>query len=116
MPFQELSTEYAFIQAAQRKPVFAPNDGVTMQNMLDAIREDGQPWNPSGPTWTNCRQSLGLCAASDDWSGIRRSGSVEHALNKAVKCLEQDQPVVLAIEISIEFLCSIHGHSRASSS
>jgi hypothetical protein len=104
MPFAELSAEYAFFHAAKRKAVFSPTEGVTMQNMLDAIREDGQPVETDWPYVEHLPSDLSTYGPPSTVGAVyRRSGTDEYALDRVVACLDGDQPVVLAMEISSEF-------------
>lgn len=104
IPFEELSTEYAYFHALKRKPVFSPNDGVSMQNMLDAIREDGQPLELDWPYMDKLPNNISAYVPPATVTAVyRRNGSIERSLDRAMTCLDQDQPVILAIEISAEF-------------
>ncbi len=104
LPFEELSTEYAHFHASQRCAVFSPDRGVSMANMINAIRDDGQP-HESGWAYMDQLPSKIADYVPPAQVGIifRRNGRIEQSLDIVVNCLEQDQPVVMAMEISSEF-------------
>lgn len=104
VPFEELSTEYAFFHAAKRRAIFSLTEGVSMQNMLDAIREDGQPLEADWPYSEQLPNDLSTFSPPSTIGTIfRRSGTNEKTLDRVIACLDGDQPVVIAMEISSEF-------------
>jgi hypothetical protein len=104
VPFEELSTEFAYYHAAKRRPVFSPGAGVSMDNMIDAIREDGQPLESGWPYLEQLPADLSMYTPPAQPGDLfRRAGAIEQALDIAIARLDQGLPVVLAIEISVEF-------------
>ncbi|MGC2661303.1 MAG: C1 family peptidase [Bryobacteraceae bacterium] len=104
VPFEELSTEFAYYHAAKRRSPFSPGAGVSMTNMLDAIREDGQPLESGWPYLEQLPADLSMYVPPAQPGDLfRRTGSIEQSLDVAIARLDQGLPVVLAMEISIEF-------------
>ena len=103
-PFEELSTEFAYYHAAKRRSPFSPGAGVSMTNMIDAIREDGQPVESGWPYLEQLPADLSMyMPPAQPGDLFRRAGSTEQSLDVAITRLDQGLPVVLATEISIEF-------------
>src|SRR5437763_1158844 len=85
MPFEELSAEYAFFHAARRKAVFSLTEGVSMQNMLDAIREDGQPLEIDWPYLEQLPSDLSRYNPPSPVGAVyRRRGTNQHALDQVI--------------------------------
>lgn len=104
LTFEELSTEYAHFHACKRQAVFSPDQGVSMTNMMDAIREDGQPLENAWPYMDQLPSKIGDYVPPLQVGVVfRRGGHIEQLLDTVIASLEQDQPVVIAMEISIEF-------------
>lgn len=109
-PFQELSPEYAYYHAVKRKGIFSPDSGVTMGQMLDAIREDGQPLEAGWPYLEQLPTDLNAYAPPTGKGTVyRRSAFLESTVDKIVSALNEDRPVVIGMEISAEFYAPLSG-------
>lgn len=108
--FQELSPEYAYYHAVKRKGVFSPDSGVTMDQMLEAIREDGQPLEAGWPYLEQLPTDLKAYAPPTEIGTVyRRYAFLESTVDKIVSALNEDRPAVIGMEISAEFYTPLSG-------
>lgn len=99
-----LSVEWAYYHALKREGA-QPHEGVSIQAMLDTLREDGQPTEPTWPYITSIVFDMADYRPPMTGNPIYRrdSVSIPPIIDEIVKLLDQGQPVLFTMSISNSF-------------
>jgi hypothetical protein len=99
-----LSCEYAFFHA-QRRGNLPPTGGARLSDMLDALREDGQPEEGGWPYLPALPALLAtwLPPASPGPLYARNGGTALPSVDSVVAWLEQDRPAIILCTVSASF-------------
>lgn len=108
-PFAALSVEHLYYHAVRRTPGGDPGNGVTLNKILEALRGDGQSLE-EGWLYLNL-----LPADLTSWAPPatatpvfkRQSSSEAAAVDTIIAHLDNGNPVIVTIKISVAF-CSAH--------
>jgi C1A family cysteine protease len=103
-PWEQLSCEYLFYHAQQRAKR-KPHEGAILPAMLDAVRDDGQPYEAGWPYLT------ALPAQVSQWKPppetfplFRRAGhTASHNIDAIVSELDCGRPSILLLRLSWSF-------------
>lgn len=103
--WEALSPEYLFFQARRRSPK-GPENGCSVPEILDALRVDGQPKEQDCPYQTKLPDSS-WCPSAKGGKLFRRLGEpYSQGFAEVILKLEQEHPVVLLLNLSIDFFSS----------
>jgi hypothetical protein len=100
-----LSAEYLFYHACLRSPVFDPHSGVTLDAILEALGNDGQPLEREWPYLQQLPADLRQYKPPSTSDIYRKPGQrLVCSVEEIRKALGSGRPVVVAFRSTLQFL------------
>ena len=102
--WEPLSVEWAYYHALQRDGA-EPNEGVSLNAMLETLRVDGQPVEAAWPYITSSFVNVAEYHPPSTGNPLYRRDSVKvlPTVERIVEQLDRDQPVLLTMSVSHSF-------------
>jgi hypothetical protein len=116
LPYEELSAEFIFYHAARRYAVFNPHVGITVDNGLIALKNDGQPLESGWPYLPRIPLDLNSYEPPADSGYVYRRDATFSAHSDIRTTLDTGRSVLAVMTITTDFHYALPGQVIRSNS
>jgi hypothetical protein len=109
LPYEELSAEFIFYHAARRAAVFNPHVGITVDNGLIALKNDGQPLESGWPYLPRIPLDLTSYAPPAGSGEVFKRDSTFGVHGDLLTTLDSGRSVLTAMTITTDFHYAVPG-------
>lgn len=109
LPYEELSAEFIFYHAARRAAVFNPHVGITVDNGLIALKNDGQPLESGWPYLPRIPLDLTSYAPPAGSGDVFKRDSTFGVHGDLLTTLDSGRSVLTAMTITTDFHYAVRG-------
>lgn len=103
LPYEELSAEFIFYHAAKRAPVFNPHGGITVENGLMTLENEGQPLESGWPYMPQLPADVSSYKPPADYGKVYTRGSALGIGSNIRTTLDNGKTALAAMAITTDF-------------
>jgi len=109
LPYEELSAEFIFYHAAKRAIVFNPHVGITVDNGLITLKNDGQPLESGWPYLPQIPLDVSSYGPPTDCGDIYKRDAKFGVQSDIQSTLDSGRSVLATMTITIDFHYAVPG-------